>query len=92
MLVAFDLITSSQLMSADAVCAVDPRVPDSELPLYPPAAGRLPADGTVRVLRVVVDPRRRDEQVRYLRDWFASARPNRPQRIRLYGPLAASID
>jgi hypothetical protein len=77
-LVAFDLITSTQLLSADVVAAVDPRDPDRELSLYPAAADRRPPTGeALRILRVVVDPRRRDEQVRYLRDWLASARATR---------------
>src|SRR5262249_19691185 len=78
MLVAFDMITSTQLLSADMVAAIDPRNPDQELPLYPAAASQHSIIGrTLRVLRVVVDPRHRDEQVRYLRSWFASARPSR---------------
>lgn len=88
MLVAFDMITSWHLLRADVVAAIDPRNPDRELPLYPASACPRPATGrTLRILRVVVDPRRRDEQVRYLRDWFAAARPNRPaEKAPLFGP------
>jgi hypothetical protein len=77
-LVAFALITRTHLLSADVVAAVDPRDPDRELPLYPVAVSPRPATGSgLRVLRVVVDPRHRDEQIRYLRDWLVAARPAR---------------
>jgi hypothetical protein len=92
-LVAFDLITSSHLLSADVVAAIDPRDPDRELPLYPPAVS-LPAatERSVRVLRVVVDSHRRDEQVRYLRDWFAAARPTRVATRPTWTTLLGSAD
>jgi hypothetical protein len=72
----FVLLTNLLLDSADLVAAVDPADPARELRLGPPR--RIPGTGeTLRVLQVVLDPHRRDEQVRAIRDRLAFLRvPN----------------
>jgi hypothetical protein len=73
-LVPFDQITGAHLRDAFAVAAVDARHPGRELPLYPAPRDRRPGPPRADLI-IAVDPRYRDEQVRYLRDWFAASRP-----------------
>jgi hypothetical protein len=85
-IVPFAQLTNFLLTSADQEVALDPADPDRELPLGPPR--RIATTGeTLRVLQVVLDPHRRDEQVRDLRARLAVLREIRqPPRSSLDSP------
>jgi hypothetical protein len=65
-LVSFDRLTDAHLRAAEAVSAVDALRPDAELRL------RAAPGGSPRVLRVVVGPAYRDEQVSSVRRRLAA--------------------
>jgi hypothetical protein len=66
--VNFGRLTDAHLRAAEAVSAVDARRPGAELPL------RTAAARSRWVLRILVDPDHRDEQVAYIRRRLAVLR------------------
>jgi hypothetical protein len=76
MTLAFSQVTVLQLLAADEVVAVDLRDPARELVIRRAVRGERPPEETVRVLVVVVDPHRRDEQVSELRNRLAGLHPS----------------
>lgn len=75
MTVDFGRLTDAHLRAAEAVSAVDARRPGAELPLFAGAASR-----SHWVLRVLVGPGSRDEQVAHIRRRLVALRRLDPRR------------